>query len=97
MARRLIALRLDTLGHYADGRLTRKISKTGDSDLDFSNRSVIRQARRQQRCREACQISERYDHYNIGSRGFETSRDLTVSYRFVIRDPGAVAVELLIS
>ena len=24
----------------------------------------------------ACQISERYDHYNIQSRGFETSRDL---------------------
>ena len=26
----------------------------------------------------ACQISERYDHYNIQSRGFETSRGLVV-------------------
>ena len=25
-----------------------------------------------------CQISERYDHYNTQSRGFETSRDLAV-------------------
>ena len=33
---------------------------------------------RQQRCRDACQISERYEHYTIQSRGFETSRDLTV-------------------
>ena len=28
--------------------------------------------------RDACQISERYDHYNTQSRGFETSRDLAV-------------------
>ena len=27
---------------------------------------------------DACQISERHDHYNIRSRGFETSRDLGV-------------------
>ena len=33
----------------------------------------------------ACQISEPYHHYNILSRGFETSRDLTVS-----RPPGLV-------
>ena len=26
----------------------------------------------------SCQISERYDHYSIQSRGFETSRDLAV-------------------
>ena len=26
----------------------------------------------------ACQTSERYDHYNIQSRGFETSRDLAL-------------------
>ena len=29
-------------------------------------------------CRGACQISKRYVHYNIQSRGFETSRDLVV-------------------
>ena len=29
-------------------------------------------------CRDACQISERYDHYNIQSRSFETSRDRAV-------------------
>ena len=29
-------------------------------------------------CRNACQISERYDHYNIQSRGFETSRALAM-------------------
>ena len=28
---------------------------------------------------DVCQISERYDHYNIQSRGFETSRDLAIS------------------
>ena len=38
-----------------------------DSDLEFSNRSEIWQALRQQRCRD--------DHYNIQSRGFETLRD----------------------
>ena len=31
-------------------------------------------------CRDACQITERYDHYNIQSRYFETSRDLTVRH-----------------
>ena len=36
------------------------------------------QASRQQRCRDACQISVWNDHYNTQSRGFETSRDLAV-------------------
>ena len=31
----------------------------------------------QQRCRDACQISERHRHYNIRFRGFETSGDLS--------------------
>ena len=31
---------------------------------------------------DACQISERYYHYNIQSRGFETSQDLMVK-RFI--------------
>ena len=29
-------------------------------------------------CRDACQIPKRYDHYNIQSRNFETSRDLAL-------------------
>ena len=46
------------------------------------------QAPRQQRCRDACQISERYDHYNIQSRGFKTSRSCdNTSYRLVSRGP----------
>ena len=57
---------------------SREVSKTRDSGLDFSNRFEISQAPRQQRCRDTCQISERYDHYNTQSRGFEPSRDLAV-------------------
>ena len=49
-----------------------------DSGLDFSSRSNIWQALRQQRYRGARQMSERYDHYSIQSRGIENSRDLTV-------------------
>ena len=60
----------------ADVRLTaksREVSKPRDSGLNFSNRSEIWQASRQQGCRDACQISERYNQYNNQSRGFETS------------------------
>ena len=44
---------------------------------------------RQRRCRDACQISERYDHYNIQSRCLETWRDLMErrSVRLVNRQP----------
>ena len=49
-----------------------------DSCLDFSNRSEIWQAHRQQYCSDAWQISERYDDYNIQFSGFEASRDLVV-------------------
>ena len=35
----------------------------------------------QQRCRDACKISERYNHNNTQSCGFETPRDLTSAYR----------------
>ena len=38
----------------------------------------IWQAPRQQCCRDARLILERYDHPNIQSRGFETSRDLVI-------------------
>ena len=35
-----------------------------------------------QRCWDACQFLERYDHYNAQSRDFETSRDLTLRRPF---------------
>ena len=57
---------------------SREVSKPWDSVLHFSIRSEIWQAPRQQHCRHACKISERYDHYNIQYRGFETSRGLAV-------------------
>ena len=44
----------------------------------FSSRSEIWQASRQQRCRDACQISEWYNPYYTQSRGLETSQDLAV-------------------
>ena len=34
-----------------------------NSSYDFSNRSEIWQASRQERCRDACQTSDRYVHY----------------------------------
>ena len=46
--------------------------------LQWSYRSEIRQAPRQQRCRGTCQISERLEKFKSESRGFETSRDLAV-------------------
>ena len=57
--------------------------------LTCLNRSKIRQAP-QQRCREACQISEQYNHYNYHSRGFDTSPDLAVRHltMLVNRGPG---------
>ena len=57
---------------------SRQVSKSRDSGLDFSNRPKIWQAFRQRCCRDARQISVRYDHHNVQSRGFETSRDLVV-------------------
>ena len=48
--------------------------------LDFSNRSKICQVPRQQRCGDACQSSQRCDHYNIQLRSFETSRDLAARH-----------------
>ena len=55
-----------------------KDSKPRDPGLYFSNHSESWQAHRQQCCRDAGQISERYDQYNIQSRGFEISRALAV-------------------
>ena len=45
---------------------SREVSKPRDSGLDFSNRFEIWQ----ERCRDACQISERCDYYNTQSRDF---------------------------
>ena len=46
--------------------------------LQWSYRSEIRQAPRQQRCRGTCQISERLEKFKPEFRGFTTSRDLAV-------------------
>ena len=69
--------------HKADWRLTersREASKLRDSGLYFSNSSKKFKAPRQQ-CWHAGQITERHDHYNIQSRGLETSsvREITKS------------------
>ena len=56
----------------------RKVSKPRDLYLGLSDRSEIWQAPRQHWCRCACQISKRCDDLNYQSRGFETSRDLTI-------------------
>ena len=50
---------------------TRKDSEPRNSGLDLPNRSTILQAHpQQQRCRDAYQISERFDHYNITAQGY---------------------------
>ena len=63
-------------GLYSQSRDLEGVSKERDLGLNFSNRSDIWQAPRQQRCRDACQISEQYNHYNIQSGGFETWREI---------------------
>ena len=62
--------------------------------LDFFSHPEIWQAPRQQRCRDACQISERYDHCNIQSRGFETSQDLRVR-RLLLSEKSSMTNERL--
>ena len=67
--------------HSAVRRLTaksREVSKPRDWMLQWSYRSEIWQAPRQQLCRGTCQISERLEKFKPESRGFETSRDLAV-------------------
>ena len=65
-----------TLGLFSlTGRLTARSLEVSKPGLNFSNRSEIWQASRQQRCRDACQFSELYGHYNNHSLGLETSRD----------------------
>ena len=58
--------------------ISREVSKSRDLYLELSDRSDIWQAPRQQGSRSACQISKRCDNLNYQSRGFETSRDLTI-------------------
>ena len=92
-------------GLYSLSRGTsyRKISrfevlKPWDSGLNFPIHSEIWQAPLPQRCRDAYQISERYDQYNIQSRVFETSQDLAVRRltAFWIEDQGTKINEFII-
>ena len=59
-----------------------KVSKPRDLYLELCDRSEIWQAPRQQCCRRACQMSKRLNNLNCQSRGFKTSRDLTIR-RFI--------------
>ena len=52
-----------SLLYSPSGRTSREASKPRDSVLDCFTRSEIWQATRQQRCRDACHISERCDQY----------------------------------
>ena len=61
---------------------SREVSKPRDLYLELFDRSEIWQALRQHCCRCACQISKRYDNLKYQSRGFETSRDLTIRRLF---------------
>ena len=61
---------------------SREVSKPRDLYLEFSDRSEIWQALQQHCCRCACQISKRYANSKYQSRGFDTSRDLTIRRLF---------------
>ena len=61
---------------------SREVSKPRDWYFRLSYRFEIWQTHRQQCCRSACQISERSDNSKCKSRGFETSRDLTIRRPF---------------
>ena len=66
---------------YAIRRLivrSHEVSKPRDWCLELSDHSGLWQAPRKHCCRGACQMSERCDNSNYQSRGFETSRDLTI-------------------
>ena len=57
---------------------SRKVWKPRDLYLELFDCSKFWQAPRQHCCRGACQILKRWDNLNYQSRGFETSRDLTI-------------------
>ena len=63
---------------------SRKVSKPRDLFLEFSDRSEVWQAPRQQGWRWFCQTLKRFDKLYYYSRGFETSRDLTI---FTVMNP----------
>ena len=85
-----------TLGFYSVRHTTisREVSRTRDSDLEFFDRSKIWHALRQQRCREACKILERCNYYNFKFRCHETSRDLAVRLELVTRGPDVFADDI---
>ena len=57
---------------------SRKVSKRRNLFSGWYDRSDIWQTPWQQCCRCTCQISKRCHNLNYRSRGFETSRDLTI-------------------
>ena len=57
---------------------SRKVSKQWDLYWELSDCSDIWHAPRQQCCRGVCRISKWCDNSNYQSRGFESSRDLTI-------------------
>ena len=69
-----------------------EVSKQRDLYLELSDRSEIWQAHRQHCCRCACQISKWYDNLKYQSRGFETSRDLTIRRLFGYWDGALVSI-----
>ena len=91
-----MAVTVRALSQYPKRRLSvrsRKVSKPRDRYFKLSYRFEIWQAHRQHCCRGACQISKRCDNLNYQSRGFETSRDLTI--RRLIRYWNGAQVPLL--
>ena len=65
---------------------SREDLKPWDSGLSLNNRSGIWQPPRQQRWRDVCEISDRYNHYDIQYRGFETWRDMMLALQVPHRD-----------
>ena len=82
---------------YPKRRLTvrsSEVSKPRDLYFKLSYRFEIWQAHRQHCCRSACQISERSDFSKYKSRGFETSRDLTIRLIFGYWDGALVPLQI---
>ena len=74
---------------------SREFSKPRDWYFKLAYRFEIWQAHRQQCCRSACQISERSENSKFISRGFETSRDLTIRRLFGYWDGALNPIERL--
>ena len=75
---------------------SREVSKPRDLYLELPGRFEIWQALRQHCCRCTCKISKGYDNLKYQSRGFETSRDLTIRRLFGYWD-GALPARFLVS